>query len=86
MTDETAHCDAGRRLHYPDGVPIRYLDHEFPDGSFVADGERLVEWNDAVCGQLAIEAMLLAQGAQRAREMLDAAARHEPEPRAPQDA
>jgi hypothetical protein len=87
MTDETAHFDPGRGLQYPDGMPIRYLDHEFPGGSFVADGERLVEWSDEVSGQLAMEAMLLARGAQRAREMLDeAAARLEPETSAPQAA
>jgi hypothetical protein len=52
-------------------VPIRFLDHEFPDGSYVGDGERLVEWTDEVSARLAHEAMLLSQGAERAKEMLD---------------
>jgi hypothetical protein len=47
---------------------IRFLDREFPDGSYVADGERLVEWTDEVSAQ---EAMLFSQGAERAKEMLD---------------
>jgi hypothetical protein len=54
-------------------MPIRYLDREFPDGSYIADGERLVEWTDEVSAQLAQEAMLLAQGAERAQQMLDEA-------------
>jgi hypothetical protein len=56
---------------YPPRVPIRFLDHEFPDGSYVGDGEQLVEWTDEVSARLAHEAMLFAQGAERAKEMLD---------------
>jgi hypothetical protein len=56
---------------YSPGVPIRFLDHEFPDGSYVGDGEQLVEWTDEVSARLAHEAMLLSQGAERAQEMLN---------------
>jgi hypothetical protein len=64
------------QLAYPATVAIRYLDREFPDGSYIADGERLVEWTDEVSAQLAQEAMLLAQGAERAQQMLDEAKLH----------
>ena len=63
-------------LRYSRCMPIRYLDREFPDGSYIADGERLVEWTDEVSAQLAQEAMLLAQGAERAQQMLDEAKRY----------
>jgi hypothetical protein len=52
-------------------VSIRFLDHEFPEGSYVGDGERLIEWTEEVSARLAREAMLLSQGAERAKEMLD---------------
>ena len=83
MGDSRQHFGDERRLRYPRRVPIHYLDREFPDGSYVGDGDRLVGWTDDVSAQLAQEAMLLAQGAERAREMLDAAARHERERAAP---
>lgn len=62
-------------LRYSRCMAIRYLDREFPDGSYLADGERLVEWTDEVSAQFAQEAMLLAQGAERAQQMLDEAKR-----------
>ena len=67
-------------------MPIGYLEGEFPDGSYVADGERLVEWTDDVSARLACEATLLAQGAERAQEMLDEAAEQKPTGEAPPDA
>lgn len=77
MTDRTQPLGDEWGLRYSPGVPIRFLDHEFPDGSYVGDGEQLVEWTDEVSARLAHEAMLLSQGAERAKEMLDNAPREQ---------
>jgi hypothetical protein len=52
---------------------IRYRDLDLPPGRCIADGTGIRPWDENSSKELAFTAMILAQGAKRAQEMLDAA-------------
>ncbi len=56
---------------------IRYRDLDLPEGLCVADGKGIRPWDDNTAKELALNGMLLSQGAKRAKAMLDAAKTHE---------
>jgi hypothetical protein len=58
-------------------MTIRYRDLDLPEGRCVADGNGIKPWDESTARQLAQDAMILSQGAERAQAMLDVAEAHE---------
>lgn len=51
---------------------IRYRDLDLPHGLCIADGNGVRPWDENSAKELALDAMILAQGAERGQQMLDA--------------
>jgi hypothetical protein len=58
-------------------MTIRYRDLDLPEGRCIADGKGIRPWDENSAAELALTGMLLSQGAERAKAMLDAAEAHE---------
>ncbi len=51
---------------------IRYRDLDLPPGLCIADGNGVRPWDENSAKELALDAMILSQGAERGQAMLDA--------------
>jgi hypothetical protein len=51
---------------------IRYRDVDLPPGLCIADGNGVRPWDENSAKELALDAMILSQGAARGQQMLDA--------------
>lgn len=59
---------------------IRYRDLDLPPGLCIADGNGVRPWDENSAKQLALDAMILSQGAERGQQMLEALERTEHSP------
>jgi hypothetical protein len=59
---------------------IRYRDLDLPPGLCIADGNGVRPWDENSAKQLALDAMILSQGAERGQAMLDALDAEQSEP------